>query len=112
MGITIPESKSLNNGVVLSDYYIGLRKNSDNKVSINVDFDPSAEITAGNPIVYTLSTYFEHHVNRDVKARGKSNLGNQLVTIGVVDLETSNASIISQLYTELKKQYTDFTEDI
>jgi hypothetical protein len=112
MGIIIPESKSLNNGVVLSDYYIGLRKNIDNKVNIHVEFDPSAEITAGGSSVYKLTSYFEHHINRDAKVRGKSHLDNQCVTIDINDLGTSNASIISQLYTELKKQYTDFVEDI
>ena len=30
MGIIVPESKSLNNGVVLSEYYVGLRKNIGN----------------------------------------------------------------------------------
>jgi hypothetical protein len=112
MGIIVPESKSLNNGVVLSEYYIGLRKNIDNKVNINVEFDPSAEITAGSSNVYKLTSYFEHHINRDAKARGKSNLDNQLVTIDTNDLGTSETGIVSQLYNELKKQYTDFTEDI
>ena len=32
MGIIITEPESLNNGVVLSEYYIGLRKNSVGKV--------------------------------------------------------------------------------
>ena len=111
MGIIIPESKSLNNGVVLSDYYIGLRKNIDNKVSINVEFDPSAEITAGSP-VYKLTSYFEHHVSKDAKTQGKMSIDNQCVTIDINDLGTSNASIISQLYTELKKGYETFTDNI
>ena len=118
MGIIIPESESLNNGMVtnsilttygmvLSEHYIGLRKDRNGKVSIHVEFDYS-----DSPTVYKLTSYFEHHINRDAKARGKSNLDNQLVTIDTNDLGTSETGIVSQLYNELKKQYTDFTEDI
>ena len=116
MGIIIPESEAMGEegssilatyGMELSEHYIGLRKDRNGKVNIHVEFDSS-----DSPTVYKLTSYFEHHINRDAKARGKSNLDNQLVTIDTNDLGTSETGIVSQLYNELKKQYTDFTEDI
>jgi len=118
MGIIIPESESLNNGMVtnsilttygmvLSEHYIGLRKDRNGKVSIHVEFDYS-----DSPTVYKLTSYFEHHISKDAKIQGKTSINSQLITANVSDLETSNTSMISHLYTEIKKQYTDFVEDI
>ena len=118
MGIIIPESESLNNGMVtnsilttygmvLSEHYIGLRKDRNGEVSIHVEFDSSE-----SPTVYKLTSYFEHHISKDAKIQGKTSINSQLITANVSDLETSNTSMISHLYTEIKKQYTDFVEDI
>jgi phosphotransferase system IIA component len=115
MGIIITESEAMgeegnsilaNYGMVLSEHYIGLRKDYNGKVNIHVDFDT----TQSN--VYKLTSYFEHHISKDAKTQGKTSINSQLISINVSDLETSNTSMISHLYNELKKQYTDFTEDI
>lgn len=119
MGIIVPESENFSNGafptsiltsygMVLSEHYVGLRKDSNGKVNIHMDFDSSDE----NSNVYKLASYFEHHISKDAKKQGKTPINSQLIIIDVSNLETSNVSIISQLYTELKKQYTDFIEDI
>jgi len=117
MGIIIPESEAIgeegssilaNYGMELSEQYIGLRKDRNGKVNIHVDFDSLSDSSN----VYKLTSYFEHHISKDAKTQGKTSINSQLITINVSDLETSNTSMISHLYNELKKQYTDFTEDI
>ena len=119
MGIIIPESESLKNGMVtdsiladygmvLSEHYIGLRKDRNGKVNIHVDFDSLSDSSN----VYKLTSYFEHHISKDAKTQGKTSINSQLITINVSDLETSNTSMISHLYNELKNQYTEFIEDI
>ena len=116
MGIIVPESEAMGEegssilatyGMELSEHYIGLRKDRNGKVNIHVEFDSS-----DSPTVYKLTSYFEHHISKDAKIQGKTSINSQLITINVSDLETSNTSMISHLYTEIKKQYTDFTEDI
>lgn len=108
MGIIITGSESLNNGVVLSEYYIGLRKNSNGKVSIHVETHPSDS----NSNTCTLTSYFDYHISKDAKTQGKTSINSHLVIADVTDLETSNTSMISHLYTELKKHHTNFTDDI
>ena len=108
MGIIITGSESLNNGVVLSEYYIGLRKNSNGKVSIHVETHPSDS----NSNTCTLTSYFDCHINKVAKTQGKTSIKDHLIIADVTDLESSNTSIISHLYTELKKHYTNFTDDI
>ena len=108
MGIIITEPESLNNGVVLSEYYIGLRKNSVGKVSIHVDTYPSDS----NSNTCTLTSYFDCHINKVAKTQGKTSIKDHLIIADVTDLESSNTSIISHLYTELKKHHTNFTDDI
>ena len=104
MGIHVNQTKTVNNtGVELDNFYVGMRKyRNREQATIELSSDSNT---------YTITGYFEHHVNKDAKTQGKIPIDYQLITVSNVSVD-SNINIISELYTELKKGYETFTDDV
>ena len=102
MGIQVTETKSLNTGVELSEFYVGLRKNQQYHMNIQISPDSNT---------YTVSAMFDHHISKDSKTQGKVTIGAEVVTVSNVST-TSNINPITEIYTKLKTNYGTFTEDI
>ena len=56
MGIQVTETKSLNTGAELSEFYVGLRKNQQYHMNIQISPDSNT---------YTVSAMFDHHISKD-----------------------------------------------
>jgi len=106
MGIQVNQTKIVNNtGVELPSFYVGLSKiNSRDREHTNIQI-------SSNSNTYTITGYFDHHVTKDAKTQGKIPVENQIVTVSNVSVD-SNINIVSELYTELKKGYETFTDDV
>lgn len=102
MGIQVTETKNLNTGAELSEFYVGLRKN--HQYHINIQISPDSN-------TYTISAIFDHHINKDSKTQGKIMVGSEVITVSNVST-TSNIIPVAEMYTNLKKKYTNFTDDI
>ena len=103
MGIQVNETKTIGStGVELSNFYVGIRKRNREHASIEL---------SSNSNTYTITGYFEHHVNKDAKTQGKMPIDYQLITVSNVGVD-SNINIVSELYTELKKGYETFTDNV
>ena len=104
MGIQVNQTKIVNStGVELPSFYVGMRKRH------NIE-QATIELSS-NSNAYTIKGYFDHHVTKDAKTQGKMPIENQLVTVSNVSVD-SNINIVSELYTELKKGYETFTDDV
>jgi|SRR5210317_2075999 len=103
MGIQVNQTKIVNSiGVELSNFYVGIRKCNREHAIIEL---------SSNSNTYTITGYFEHHVSKDAKTQGKMPIDYQLITVSNVSVD-SNINIVSELYTELKKGYETFTDDV
>jgi hypothetical protein len=103
MGIQVNETKTIGNtDVELSNFYVGIRKRNREHASIEL---------SSNSNTYTITGHFEHHVSKDAKTQGKMPIDYQLVTVSNISVD-SNINIVSELYTELKKGYDTFTDNI
>ena len=102
MGINVIENTTLNTGAEISEFYIGLRKRSQNHVNIEISPDSNT---------YTLSAIFDHHINKESKTQRKMILGYEVVTVSNVSV-SSTINPITEIYTKLKTNYGTFTEDI
>ena len=102
MGIQVTETKSLNTGAELSEFYVGLRKNQQYHMNIQISPDSNT---------YTVSAMFDHHISKDSKTQGKVTIGADVVTVSNVST-TSNINPVAEIYTKLKTNYETFTEDI
>jgi len=103
MGINVNETKTIKNtGMEVPNFYVGLRKF--NREHINVELSPDSN-------TYIISACFDHHISKDIKTQGKMPIDYQIVTVSNVSVD-SNINILSELYTELKKGYETFTENV
>ena len=102
MGINVNESKTINStGMEIPNFYVGLRKRTEH---IKIELSPDSN-------TYTISACFDHHISKDIKTQGKMPIDYQIVTVSNVSVD-SNINILSELYTELKKGYETFTDNI
>jgi len=106
MGIQVNQTKIVNNtGVELPSFYVGMRKRH------NIDREHTNIQISSNSNTYTITGYFDHHITKDAKTQGKIPVENEIVTVSNVSVD-SNINIVSELYTELKKGYETFTDDV
>src|SRR6056300_1237535 len=95
MGLIVADDLILQNGMTLNDYYV------------NID---DIQILKSNldDFKYTLSAVANYYVNKTARDGQKTSIRTQDVIISTDTL----TDIHSQLYEELKKSFTNFTDDL
>ena len=83
MGIQVTETKSLNTGVELSEFYVGLRKNQQYHMNIQISPDSNT---------YSVSAMFDHHISKDSKTQGKVTIGAEVVTVSNVSVSSNHGN--------------------
>ena len=95
MGLIVADDLILQNGMTLNDYYINIDDIRILKSNID-DFK------------YTISANVNYYVNKTARDGQKTSIRTQDVIISTDTL----TDIHSQLYEELKKSFTNFTDDL
>jgi len=95
MGLIVADDLVLQNGMTLNDYYV------------NID---DIQILKSNldDFKYTLSAVANYYVNKTARDGQKTSIRTQDV---IISTDTC-ADIHSQVYVELKKYFTNFTDDL
>ena len=95
MGLIVADDLILQNGITLNDYYINI---DDIRIlKSNID-----------AFKYTISATANYYVNKTAREGRKASLNAHDVIISTDTLP----NIHSQLYEELKKSFTSFTDDL
>jgi hypothetical protein len=95
MGLIVADDLVLQNGMTLNDYYV----NIDNIQILKSNLDA---------FKYTLSAVANYYVNKTAREDQKTSIRTHDVIISTDTL----TDIHSQLYEELKKSFTNFTDDL
>ena len=98
MGLIIQDTITLPNGLDVSNYYVNLGE-MEIKKSRNVDTDECE---------YSIRSEYKYYATRQARLENKESL----LTLTTIVLTSSLDDIETKIYTDIKQNYTTYTDDI